>query len=299
MTESTDPKPQIQRFPATGNMKEVWEVVQVDGAAIIEGFLPGSVVENFNRDLDPRSKANPGGTMNEEFYKMPLPKTTKWMNDLPATCKTFRHEILNNEVMHDLCKIVFNEASGDYWLITSMAMETAPGNPVQQLHRDQGTHPIIAHLKPDAPVPAVSFIIALTDFTRSNGATRVILGSQKWPKIGSPPEDLCVRAEMKAGDALFMTRGTVHGGSPHEPGELTSRRLLLMGMGTCQLTPYETHMTIPRPIVESMTPLAQKMIGWRSVRPVISNVTGLMTVRMHHLEREIGLKSDQPLEEAC
>ncbi|EEP82796.1 predicted protein [Uncinocarpus reesii 1704] len=291
-----DSKPQIKRFPVSENPETIWKVVEEDGAAIVEGWLSPDVVQRFNQDLDVRSAKTPGGTMNEEFYTMPLPKTTKWMNDLPATCKTFRHDILNNPILHDICKIAFKE-HGDYWLLNGMAMEMAPGNPIQQIHRDQGTHPILKYIKPGSPVPAISIITALTEFTEFNGATRVILGSHRWERIGDPSPDLAVRAVMKPGDAMIMYQGTVHGGCPHDEGNPEHRRLLLLGMGTCQLTPYETHMTMPRRIVESMTPLAQKMIGWRSVRPVISNVTGLMTVRMKHLERQIELKSDVPLEE--
>ncbi|KAI1921703.1 Verruculogen synthase [Ophidiomyces ophidiicola] len=295
MTEASE-KPRLCRYPVTENPETIWKTVETDGAVIVEGWLPVEVIQKFNQDLDVRSATTKSGSMNEEFYKMPLPETTKWMNDLPATCKTFRHDILNNPILHEVCKVAFKE-HGDYWLLNGMAMEMAPGNPVQQLHRDQGTHPILQYIDSYAPVPAISIITALTEFTENNGATRVFPGSHRWPKIGNPADELAVRAVMKPGDALIMFKGTVHAGCPHDKGNPEHRRLLLMGMGTCQLTPYETHMTMERRIVESMTPLAQKMIGWRSVRPVISNVTGLMTVRMRHLETQIGLKSEVPLEE--
>lgn len=287
-------KPQIQRFTRDHDPKALWQVVEEDGAVIIEGFLPREVIQKFDCELDVRSKATKGGEMNQEFYQMPGPTTTKWMNDLTATCPTFRHEILNNVILHNLCNVAF-EPHGDYWLLNGMAMEMMPGNPTQQIHNDHGTHPILQYLRPDAPSPVFSIITAVTEFTESNGATRVILGSHRWPQGQKAKDDQAVRAALQPGDALVMHRSTKHGGAAHDADNQDHRRLLLTCMGTCQLAPYETNVTVPRPIVESMTPLAQKMIGWRSTRPVISNVTGLNTVRMKHLENQIELKSNVPL----
>ncbi|RAH46615.1 2-oxoglutarate dependent dioxygenase ftmF [Aspergillus brunneoviolaceus CBS 621.78] len=292
-------KPSIRRFPATTPPQTLWQAVCDDGAAIIEGFLPGPTIEKFDQELSHRSATTTGGQMNQEFYQMPVPTTTKWMNDLTATCPTFRHEILNNPVLHRLCEEVFTRTHGDYWLLNGMAMEMMPGNPTQELHNDHGTHPILQYLADDAPSPVFSIITAVNEFTEANGATRVILGSHRWPMGQRGTDEQTVRAVLQPGDALVLYRTTKHGGAAHGAENPDHRRLLLLSVGSCQLAPYETHVTVPRAVVESMTPLAQKMIGWRSTKPVISNVTGLNTVRMKHLETQIGLRSEVPLEGEC
>ncbi|PYH85604.1 hypothetical protein BO82DRAFT_371513 [Aspergillus uvarum CBS 121591] len=286
MTSTESPiKPPIRRFPATTPPQTLWQA----------NFLPAPTIERFDQELSHRSATTTGGQMNQVFYQMPVPTTTKWINDLTATCPTFRHEILNNPVLHGLCEEVF-APHGDYWLLNGMAMEMMPGNPTQDLHNDHGTHPILQYLRDDAPSPVFSIITAVNEFTEANGATRVILDSHRWPKGQRGKDEQTVRAVLKPGDALVLYRTTKHGGAAHGAENPDHRRLLLLSVGSCQLAPYETHVAVPRPVVESMTPLAQKMIGWRSTKPVISNVTGLNTVRMKHLETQIGLRSEVLLE---
>ncbi|KAL4768066.1 hypothetical protein BDW60DRAFT_211352 [Aspergillus nidulans var. acristatus] len=291
MTVSPATKPQIRRLPVSTDPGEIWNVAEEDGAVIIKGFLPPDVVQQFNKDLDAISKTVPTARK-FLYYDDPMPSTLRWMSYLPVLSPTFRHDILNNPAMHGVLKEAF-KATGDYWMITGVAMEDFPGDNGQDLHRDEATHPLIHHMKADAPILSVSLITALTDFTEENGATRLILGSHKWAEKGKPSEEQTVRATMEPGDVLVMLQGMVHGGSPHM-GE-SARRLLFTQMASCQLTPTETYMSVPRPLVESMTPLAQKMIGWRTLRPLPTNINGLMNVKLGRLEDALELESEKPL----
>jgi verruculogen synthase len=247
-------------------------------------------LQRFNHDLDGIAKVVPSARK-FLYYDDPMPKTLRWMSYLPVLSKTFRHDILNNTTLHRVCEIAFKE-TGDYWMITGTAMEDQPGDRGQSLHRDEATHPVIHHMPLSAPLLSISWITAVTDFTEENGATRLILGSHKWATKGDPPEELTVRASMKAGDVLLMHQGMVHGGGAHRGEE--ARRLLLTQMASCQLAQTETFLSAPRSIIETMTPLAQKMIGWRTTRPLPTNINGLMNVKLGLLEDDLELKSNQP-----
>ncbi|EEP79371.1 predicted protein [Uncinocarpus reesii 1704] len=296
MTVSAESKPQIPRVSVDSDLTQVKDILEEHGTVIVESLVPRDVVDRLNKDLDPLVEAHPGGLESEAFPKARLPVSTKWLQFLTATCKTFREDILNNSAIHTICEDVF-EPLGDYWLISGTAMDMAPGCAGQPLHRDDVSHPIIRHLGPEAPITVVAFLIALTPFTAENGSTRVILGSHKWPTLGRPNEDDTVRAVMNPGDAILITGRIVHGGSRDTTG--TPRRLLSLGMGISQLTPYEAHSALPRKVIESMTPVAQRMVGWRSLRPAFPNVIGLQTVRMEPMEDYLELKSEQPLEEGA
>lgn len=250
-------------------------------------------MQRFNKDLDAIGKTVPTGRK-FLYYDDPMPETLRWMSYLPVLSPTSRHDMLNNVTLHGVLKEAFKE-TGDYWMITGVAMEDHAGDDGQVLHSDEATHPVIGHLKPGAPTLSVSLITAITEFTEENGATRLILGSHKWAEKGQPLEDQTVRATMKAGDVLVMHQGMVHGGSPHKTEGV--RRLLLTQMASCQLSLTETYMTVPRPVVENMTPLAQKMIGWRTLRPLPTNINRLMNLKLGRVEDEIKLKSEQPLKE--
>ena len=66
---------------------------------------------------------------------------------------------------------------------------------------------------PAGPEVIINFMIALTDYTDENGATRVIPGSNRWADYEDrgQPEDT-VPAVMDAGDVFFFSGKTAHGG---------------------------------------------------------------------------------------
>lgn len=297
---TVDPQPQIPRVSATDDLTQVKLLLEEYGTVIIENLLTRDVVDRLNEELGsicPQSAGHDGEEV-PKTYTSPSAKWTQYLNAnyktfLAASCKTFRHDVLNNPAMHSICEDVLTPM-GDYWLLADTAMSMVPFHTGQQLHRDDFGHPITRHLV-NAPPTSLAFLIALTPFTPENGATRVILGSHKWPALGQPSEDGTVRAVMMPGDAVIIRAHTVHGGSPDVAG--VERRLLSVTMGTCQLTPLEAYMTLPRRIVECMTPLAQRMVGWRSQQPSIPGVVKIHNVLMQPLEDYLELKSDVPVED--
>jgi len=106
-----------------------------------------------------------------------------------------------------------------------------------------GAHPARAHyraplpgfgaqaLHPDAPEPvtpgrevAATAIVALADFTLRNGATRVVPGSHRLPRLALPATpDVAFPGErvvvMSAGDALVFGANLRHGGTRNRSTE--------------------------------------------------------------------------------
>jgi verruculogen synthase len=74
------------------------------------------------------------------------------------------------------------------------------------------------------------------------------------------------------------------------------RRALSLAIHPCVLTPYEANFHIPRRIVQTMTPLAQRMIGWRTANIPPPFDIGMWTLNMQELGEQMGLKSNQPLD---
>lgn len=120
---------------------------------------------------------------------------------------------------------------------------------------------------PDAPEVTINFLCALLDFTEENGAIRVIPESHKWPdhSVYGQPEDT-IAAEMKSGDALFISGKTVHGGGHNRSNE--KRRGLAFSWQPSYLTPEEAYpFMIPVETVKKLSPRAQRMVGFRSQSP--------------------------------
>ena len=173
----------------------------------------------------------------------------------------------------------------------AQVIQIGPGNKAQPLHRDQGQYPVFDLLGPKAPEATINFLVALTDFTEENGATRVIPGSNLWEDysdMGS--RDQTIPATMKAGDAILMSGKTVHGGGENKTTE-ELRRGLAFTLQCSYLTPEEANpFIISLETIKELSPRAQRILGFRSQFPKSS--PGLWQSDYCELSDVIGLLGD-------
>ncbi|CAG8254907.1 unnamed protein product [Penicillium salamii] len=292
-------KPHIQRIPLNAGVDKILKAFEDDGVVVIEGFLSPEQVRQLNSEIDPylarlrdpECAADP--SFNYSLAKL-LPSQQKRVHSLTAKSPTFRYEILNHELMHELASAVF-EPVGDYWAVSGAVMDNAPGTPAQPWHHDQVTSPLFNNAG-DAPETFINFFSALTDFTEESGATQFIWHSHKGEGIMEPDENHpVVTAVIKAGDSVLLNGKVVHRGGANDSDYFTRRAFTLV-LQPSVFTPYESNLHLSRQLVESMTPLAQKMIGWRTVKPAAPYHIGLWTVDMDDVSNVMGLKSNQPLQ---
>lgn len=175
----------------------------------------------------------------------------------------------------------------------AQVIQIGPGNKAQILHRDQDQYPIFSLLGSKAPEATINFLIALTDFTEENGATRVIPGSHLWDDysdLGSPEQTL--PATMKAGDAVLMSGKTVHGGGANKTAD-EQHRGLAFTMQCSYLTPKEANpFIIELDTIKQLSPRAQRMLGFRSQFPKPS--PGLWQSDYSEIADVLGLTGDDP-----
>lgn len=297
MTIQSETKAEIPRLSSTSDCNHIWPTVQQHGAVIIQNLLPADVVHRLNKEVGPfvEKESIPAATTKDHPNRV-LSTTTRIINVLAEFSKAYREDVLNNETLHKISTDAFN-MYGDYWVLMGAIMQLSPNNPAQPLHRDMRySHPIVDYLKHDAPPTSINLLVALTPFTVENGATHVILGSHKWNDLSNASMDQTARAVMSPGDALLLLDSTVHCGGADTTGTDT-RRLLSLTMGISQLTPLESNLTVPRPIIESLTSRAQKMLGWGSQRSSAPRDIGLLTIRGKSIEKTLGLKTEQPFQD--
>jgi ectoine hydroxylase-related dioxygenase (phytanoyl-CoA dioxygenase family) len=266
---NTSQTPSLQRVPNTSSSEQILAIIKADGGVIIENFMTLDQLQGLNNEIDAAvAEANFGSTHSDEFISKFHGAKTKRITNLVTISQTFRDTLLDSELVHVIAERAFWEESQSYWMSTAQVIEISPGNDAQPLHRDlENTHPFIA-MGSTGPEVSLNFLIALSDFTEENGATRVIPGSNHWSDFnnrGTP--EMTIPAEMKAGDVLLISGKVVHGGGANRSVDI-KRRGLAFTFQPGYLTPEEAYpFLVQMELVKEMSPRAQKMIGFRSQYP--------------------------------
>jgi ectoine hydroxylase-related dioxygenase (phytanoyl-CoA dioxygenase family) len=259
------------------------------GGVIIQDFLTPKQVSELDRELDiPLANIQFGSKHESELMQEFHGHHTKRITDIVNHSNVYRNEILDMGLVHDICELAFATYNSAYWMSSGQAIEINPGNSLQILHRDQSQYPFVDLLGPSGPEASINFLIAVTRFTEANGATRVILGSHKWPDFsdrGQP--DMTIPAEMNAGDAILLSGKTVHGGGANKTSD-ERRRGLAFVLALGSLTPEEAYpFQISVDTARTMSKRAQRMVGFRSVYP--SKLNGLWQWNSAELAGYIGI----------
>ena len=99
-----------------------------------------------------------------------------------------------------------------YQIHVTQAIRIRPGESAQDIHKDKWAWGV--YFKDIEP--QLSTMWALTDFTRENGATAVVPGSDAWPNDRRPKDEDIAYAEMTEGSVMLFTGSVLHGGGANE-----------------------------------------------------------------------------------
>ncbi len=149
--------------------------------------------------------------------------------------------------------------------LSSIAIE--PGETAQPIHADDQLIPI------PKPHPAIvcNSMLALTDFTVANGATRIVPGSHtaESPDYGRHYDT--VPAEMERGSVLIWHGSLWHGGGANES---PARRI---GIANNYCAGYirqqeNQQLGLARAIVQDFEPRLQKLVGYSVYNGLIGHI---------------------------
>ena len=155
-------------------------------------------------------------------------------------------------------------------LVSSLSsIAICPGERGQPMHADDQLIPL------PKPHPAIvcNTMWAITEFTRDNGATRIIPGSHLRDGSPNPMQryDDVIPAEMPRGSVLVYHGSLWHKGGPNR----TDRRRVGVAMNYCAgfIRQQENQqLGIPREIATGFSPRLQELVGYGVYRGLIGHI---------------------------
>jgi len=256
---------ELQVLERDAPLADVMAAYDADGGVIVRDLLSDdarlAIVDDLSaglEDIAPGSKS--GMDLWETFHG----RNTVRFCGLAARSRAFVDHALLNPVFTAVTDELLLANGADYWLNTGQVMAIGPGEPAQYLHRDENNWP--EAVAADREV-TVSCLFALSDFTRENGATVVVAGSQRRPPglvrgAETSPDEIAY-AEMPAGSGLIYSGKVIHGagGNTTENWRYGMHVSFVVGW----LRPEEASpLAVDRDRAASLPERARELLGWGS-----------------------------------
>jgi ectoine hydroxylase-related dioxygenase (phytanoyl-CoA dioxygenase family) len=223
----------IPVVPASADAAEIAGLLERDGCVVVSDLLGDSWCRELKSELDPhveraataipKMNQHLAQTGAQDFY----PGNTKRIPGLVAKSPAYQSLVLHPTLL-GVCDAILKPNCVRYQVHATSALIIGPGAETQVLHREEDSFHFFATPRPNLVVATMA---AVTDFTRANGATRVVPGSHRWPKSRKAREDEVAAAEMKAGSVFFWMGATLHGAGANRTGEWRFGTFLSYSLG--------------------------------------------------------------------
>ena len=200
----------LQTFGSGSSAAEIAAATLKDGAAIVEGLVPGEQVETVASELRSNLE-NFGYRSKRDFSGHATNRCHNVIKESPASIALICHDMVM-----EVADAILLPHCESYQIGSITAIEVCPGQKLQNLHRDDCIYPI--------QIPGLEMLMScmwsLTDFTEENGATHVVPGSHRHIAMDATI-DLSHRMQaiMPKGSALFYLGSTLHGAGANRSDE--------------------------------------------------------------------------------
>jgi hypothetical protein len=195
----------IAHVPPTTAAETVAVAIARDGAVIVDGLAPLALMDRIDVELAPYLAATPTGP--DAFSGSKTRRTGALIARSAAS-----RELVMHPLALGVTGTVLQHAS-NFQLHLTQAIAIGPGEAAQPIHRDQWAFDFFPF--PPGYEVQCNAIWALTDFSEENGATRVVVGSNRAEDGSAYRIEDTEPAEMARGSALFYSGSVYHGGGPN------------------------------------------------------------------------------------
>src|SRR5512147_1633047 len=154
----------IRHVPANTNVDAIQTILAEDGVVVVDNLVAPAVMDQVRKELAPFIEKTPVGL--DDFTG----RRTRRTGGLIARSVKFR-DIVQHPLVLAAARGVLSHSTTIQLHLTQL-IGIGPGEPAQQIHRDQWAFDFFPF--PKGYEVQCNTIWAMTDFTEENGATRVI-----------------------------------------------------------------------------------------------------------------------------
>ena len=241
----------LKRFNKQSSFEEILLALNKDAAVIIEDLISIDLVNKINSELKPYLDNCYSGK--SEFSGL----NTKRIGALIARSPSCR-ELATNTLIRKILDGFLLPFCDDYQINLTQAVSIGPNEKPQILHRDRGMY---GGFIPRKIEPLLGTVWAISEFTKENGATQIVLGSHTWDKNREPFSEEIAYAEMEPGSVLLYTGTILHGGGEN----LTNSRRLgaFIHYSLSWLRQQENqYLSCPIEIAKNLDPELRSLMGY-------------------------------------
>lgn len=242
----------LTHLAATASGEEVSAALERDGAVIVDAVLSSAQVDDVMMELRPWiEKTNPG------------PDTFAGKNTRRTGALIARSPKCRELVMHPLALATCNKFLGhatSYQLHLTQVISIGPGEPAQQIHRDQWAFDFFSF--PKGYEVQCNTIWAMTDFTEQNGATRAIPGSNRFDDKLRFTEADTIPAEMSKGSVLFYSGSVYHAGGANRSNEVRTGINITYNLSWLRQEENQ-YLAVPQDVAKTLPIELLRLIGYQ------------------------------------
>ncbi|TFF41724.1 phytanoyl-CoA dioxygenase family protein [Pseudomonas sp. RIT623] len=255
----------LSTLGSDASVEQVVEIIRRDGGVIISDLVSPATLNALRNELDSYLNVTPCGV--DPYFAGTQTRRVARIIGRSDTAV----EVAMNPLFLGVARQILQtpthvwvgsdriEMAPDIQLSITQAIQIGPGQGLQPLHRDDATslwrHPQFGR------EARLQMMLAISDFTEENGATRVIPGSHLWDDERMPTQEETVAAQMPAGSALLWMGSVYHGGGANTSA--APRTGLTMAYDLAFLRLEENHfLSIPIERVRQLPAEMQRLLGW-------------------------------------
>ena len=250
---------QIEHKTVNDSEDELLSLLDRDGGLILDEVIDWEVLIQVREELAPYLSVSENGS--NEFSGF----FTKRVGALIARSPICR-ELALHPLINSLCGQYLADYSDGYQLHFTQAISIGPDEKPQTLHRDRGVWGGYLNRSIETQF---STIWAISDFTKANGATRIVPGSHRWDKDRQPTREEVAIATMPAGSMMIYNGSVLHGGGKNTTQNEYRLGVLLHYTLNWLRQEENQYLSCPPEIAENLPSELRDLIGYAKGGPVL------------------------------